>query len=245
MAMSWSSTAIVVASLRSQALRNRIQLGRSASGRAFAALPAITPARSGSGSRQIAHQRRFQHRWGTLNQLIDVSSRAERGRTSAMLPTCCRPGYAIGAAVFGLVANVRGFAEQAGDAVLRDALLTVFTVACGIAIVPWCSGSGPCGWQGPAASPDRSMSRQRAFVEMRAGIDAAGDSCQQQQCHGCQRTAQEAKPSEKALRAGSSQTAASGPCAFAVSTAPASVADAASASRGDRPERSTPAIIIR
>ncbi|MDO9414748.1 MFS transporter [Pararhizobium sp.] len=139
MAMSWSSTAIVVASLRSQALRNRIiQLGPVL---LLAGLTSLLVAMA-TGTLwlvalgQLAIGAGFGISWGTLSQLMmDVSTNEERDRTSAMLPTLQSAGYAIGAAVFGLVANLRGFDEAASDAVLRSALLTVFTAACAVAAV--------------------------------------------------------------------------------------------------------------
>ena len=68
--------------------------------------------------------------WGTLSQLMmDVSSDAERDRTSAMLPTLQSAGYAIGAAVWGFVANASGFAEAAAPETIRHAMLVVFSVS--------------------------------------------------------------------------------------------------------------------
>lgn len=130
MAVSWSFTAIVVASLQSRTARHRLLLtgpallaagiagltAASASGALWLVLPA-----------QIAAGAGFGFSWGSLSQLMmEVSDDAERDRTSAMLPTLQSAGYAIGAAFFGLVANSMGFAEDLPDAVLRTAMLTVF-----------------------------------------------------------------------------------------------------------------------
>jgi MFS family permease len=130
MAISWSLTAIGVASLRSLALRNRVMLAGPvlltvglaavlmaiATGSLWLVLPG--QAMIGAG---------FGVSWGTLSQLMmDVSSETERDRTSAMLPTLQSAGYAIGAAVFGLVANVMGFDEAASTDTMRHVMLVVF-----------------------------------------------------------------------------------------------------------------------
>lgn len=139
MAISWSLTAIVVASLPSLALRNRIMLagpvlllaGLAAvmaaidSGRLWLVLPGQVLIGAGFGTS-----------WGTLSQLMmDVSTDTERDRTSAMLPTLQSAGYAIGAAFFGLIANVMGFGEAASAETIRQAMLVVFVTGCGIAAV--------------------------------------------------------------------------------------------------------------
>ncbi|OCW57301.1 MFS transporter [Hoeflea olei] len=139
MAVSWSSSAIVVASLRTRTARHRMLLAgpvlltaglagltvASVSGALWLVLPA-----------QIASGAGFGFSWGTLSQLMmEVSDDAERDRTSAMLPTLQSAGYAIGAAVFGLVANTMGFAEDMPDTVLKTAMLAVFAGATLVAAV--------------------------------------------------------------------------------------------------------------
>jgi hypothetical protein len=83
---------------------------------------------------QIAIGIGFGVSWGTLIQLLmDVSSIDERDRTSTLLPTLQSAGYAIGAAVFGVTANARGFDEGAGDRVMSAALFGVFALGCVVA----------------------------------------------------------------------------------------------------------------
>lgn len=134
MAMSWSVTAILVASLRSHDLRVRLissgplllSLGLAGLAVAIAAdeFRLVFPG-------QIAIGAGFGICWGTISQLLmDVSPRAERDKTSALLPTLQSAGYAIGAAICGLTANLRGFNEKASVATMHAALLTVFLVAC-------------------------------------------------------------------------------------------------------------------
>jgi len=137
MAISWSVTAIGVASLRSLTLRNRIMLAGPVL--LLAGLAAVMVA-IGTGALwlvlpgQAAIGAGFGTSWGTLSQLLmEVSTDAERDRTSAMLPTLQSAGYAIGAAVFGLVANVMGFGETASVETMRNAMLLVFGTGCVIA----------------------------------------------------------------------------------------------------------------
>ncbi|MEI2299905.1 MFS transporter [Ensifer sp. MJa1] len=133
MAMSWSVTAILVASLRSHELRVKLvptgpallSLGLAGLAIAVAAddFRLVFPS-------QVAVGAGFGISWGTLSQLMmDVSPRRERDKTSALLPTLQSAGYAIGAAICGLTANLRGFDEKASVATLHTALLSVFVVA--------------------------------------------------------------------------------------------------------------------
>lgn len=139
MAISWSLTAIVVASLASPMLRNRIALAGPVL--LLAGLATVMVA-IGSGTLwlvlpgQVMIGAGFGVSWGTLSQLMmDVSTDTERDRTSAMLPTLQSAGYAIGAAFFGVIANVMGFGETASADTIRQAMLVVFVTGCGIAAV--------------------------------------------------------------------------------------------------------------
>jgi hypothetical protein len=136
MAISWSLTAIVVASLPSLALRNRVMLAGPVL--LLAGLAAVIAA-IGSGALwlvvpgQVMIGAGFGTSWGTLSQLMmDVSTDTERDRTSAMLPTLQSAGYAIGAAFFGLIANTMGFGEAE---TIRQSMLVVFATGCVIAAV--------------------------------------------------------------------------------------------------------------
>ena len=138
MAMSWSLTAILIASLRSH--ETRVRLISAGPLLLCLGLVALTVAIATGEPRlvfagQIAIGAGFGVCWGTLSQLLmDVSPTAERDKTSALLPTLQSAGYAIGAAVFGLAANLRGFDEGARVAVMREALLAVFVIACVISV---------------------------------------------------------------------------------------------------------------
>ncbi|URK88970.1 MFS transporter [Rhizobium sp. RCAM05350] len=130
MAISWSLTAIGVASLRSLALRNRVMLAGPvllAIGLAAVLMAIATGSLWLVLPGQVMIGAGFGVSWGTLSQLMmDVSTDDERDRTSAMLPTLQSAGYAIGAAVFGLVANVTGFGGAASTDTMRHAMLVVF-----------------------------------------------------------------------------------------------------------------------
>ena len=60
---------------------------------------------------------------------MDRASEVERDKTSTLLPTLQSTGYAIGGAVFGLVADVVGLREDLIGEDLRDVLVPVFVTA--------------------------------------------------------------------------------------------------------------------
>ncbi|OCP01094.1 MFS transporter [Ensifer sp. LC13] len=134
MAISWSATAILVASMRSHNLR--VKLVPAGPALLSLGLAGLTFAIAADEFRlvfpsQIVVGAGFGISWGTLSQLMmDVSPRGERDKTSALLPTLQSAGYAIGAAICGLTANLRGFDEKASVATIHGALLAVFVVAC-------------------------------------------------------------------------------------------------------------------
>ncbi|ACP25339.1 MFS permease [Sinorhizobium fredii NGR234] len=137
MAMSWSATAIFVASLPSHAVRIRLMWA----GPLILCLGLIGLTLAvGSGEYglvfvgQVAIGAGFGISWGTLSQfLMDVSTREERDKTSALLPTLQSAGYAIGAALFGVTANTFGLDEDVSEQVLSLSLTIVFALACVIA----------------------------------------------------------------------------------------------------------------
>ena len=62
----------------------------------------------------------FGINWGPICQLLmEFGSPEDRARTSAMLPTLQAAGFALGAAIFGLVANAAGLSAEI-DAQLRE-----------------------------------------------------------------------------------------------------------------------------
>jgi len=80
--------------------------------------------------RQMCIGTGFGISWGFLSQTVMESARSgERDRASALLPTLQSAGYAIGAAVAGLVANAAGYPEATSPEVLRDATITIFVVS--------------------------------------------------------------------------------------------------------------------
>jgi MFS family permease len=79
--------------------------------------------------------------WGFLSQTIMESARSgERDRASALLPTLQSAGYAIGAAIAGLVANAAGYPEATTPAALRSATITIFLVSTAIGLCALISG---------------------------------------------------------------------------------------------------------
>lgn len=75
--------------------------------------------------------------WGSLCQVVmETCSEAERSKASALLPTLQSAGYAAGSAVFGLVANMAGFASDRSPEGLRFAMIAVFAAAALLALPP-------------------------------------------------------------------------------------------------------------
>jgi MFS family permease len=78
--------------------------------------------------------------WAFLSQAVMEDARTgERDRASSALPTLQSAGYAIGAALAGLVANAAGYAVTDMDAV-RSAAITVFAVSAAIGLMAVAAG---------------------------------------------------------------------------------------------------------
>lgn len=68
--------------------------------------------------------------WGSLCQVVmEAHLESERGKASALLPTLQSAGYAAGSAIFGLVANLAGFATDRSPEGLRFAMIAAFAAA--------------------------------------------------------------------------------------------------------------------
>jgi len=133
LAVSWSLVAIAVANVR----RPENRLKAIAAGPVFLALGMAASTLGFMRGEialviagQVAMGCGFGLNWGPLCQfLMDVSPDGERDRTSAMLPTLQSAGFAIGAAIFGLAANLSGFGEGVAAETLRFALAVTFACA--------------------------------------------------------------------------------------------------------------------
>lgn len=78
----------------------------------------------------------FGFSWGILNQvLMDHAPENERDKTTTFVPTLQSAGYAIGGAVFGLIASLAGLKEGMAPEATRNVLLLVFFSGLGIAVV--------------------------------------------------------------------------------------------------------------
>lgn len=139
MALTWSFTAILVASVNAPDIRKRLigfgplLLATGLSGIVAAIklelLWLVYPSQMVVGAG-------FGISWGTLSQLLmDSADSDDRDRTSALLPTLQSVGYAIGGAAFGLLANVAGLREGLGGEALREVLVPIFVAALGVAVV--------------------------------------------------------------------------------------------------------------
>ena len=143
-AIAWSTVAILVANIQDQ--RRRAWLIRLGPTLLVAGLATIVfgffvdrPLVVMLG--QIAIGTGFGVSWGFLSQSVMESARSgERDRASALLPTLQSVGYAIGAALAGLVANAVGYPEATTPAALRDATIIVFAVSTVIGVGAFVAG---------------------------------------------------------------------------------------------------------
>ena len=138
MAVSWSLSQIAVASFSNARLRlHMIWLGQVA---LLMGLGGLVVAFQFSeiailGVAQVFVGAAFGISWGSLSQtLMEASPLAERNATSALLPTLQSAGYAIGAAVMGLIGNAAGFASFQNPADLQFAMIVVFVSSAALAV---------------------------------------------------------------------------------------------------------------
>lgn len=146
MAVSWSLTAVITANISTQKARERlILLGifTEAGGLVGTTLAIATGHLPGLILSLIAVGMAFGMAWAALSQtMMEASPPDDRDRTSALLPTLQTAGYAMGAALAGLIANRSGFSGTASPEVLRHAVGNsfLFGLAClapAILLAPW------------------------------------------------------------------------------------------------------------
>lgn len=134
MAIAWSLSAILVAMVG----RHRRQLRFATLGPVFLTIGMAAAAAGIAGDAlalvligQVTIGLGFGLNWGPLCQaLMELTPPATRDRTSAMLPTLQAAGFALGAALFGLIANLGGFGDNASPEEIRFALVVTYGAAC-------------------------------------------------------------------------------------------------------------------
>ncbi len=129
MALSWSGSALLVAGVddpRRRLLLVRLGPVLIVAGLVGIVLAMVTDTPLALIPCQIAVGTGFGASWSFLSQAIMEAAReGERDRASAMLPTVLSAGYALGAAIAGLVANTAGFThELAPESMVRAVSLT-------------------------------------------------------------------------------------------------------------------------
>eukprot|EP01132_Coremiostelium_polycephalum_P007261 gene7261-8937_t len=143
-AVAWSTIAILVANVQDPLRRSRmIRLGPVllVTGLAILVLgfSADLPGVVLVGQMSIGAG--FGVSWGFLSQSVMESARdGERDRASALLPTLQSAGYAIGAAVAGLVANAASYPQATSPEALRDATMIIFAVSTMIGLAAMIAG---------------------------------------------------------------------------------------------------------
>ncbi|WP_237151514.1 MFS transporter [Oryzibacter oryziterrae] len=140
LATAWSLTAIGVASLKSRSRAISLVVGGSRGlvlGLALAAATLFVSSPSGYIAATVFVGMTMGMSWANLCQTImDASPAGERDKASSLLPTLQSMGYAAGAALNGLVANVAGFAGAHSPDDLRMALTITFVFATLAALIP-------------------------------------------------------------------------------------------------------------
>ena len=133
LAVAWSLTAIAVASLAGETRRlQAVAAGPVllAAGMAAACAGVALGSLSTVIAGQVAMGVAFGLNWGPLCELLmERAPAADRDRTSALLPTLQTVGYGLGAAAFGLVANLAGFGDTADLAGARSGIVTAYAGA--------------------------------------------------------------------------------------------------------------------
>jgi len=132
MAMSWSLVAVLVAHVGTERARRRaIEAGPLL--QCCGMLLVVLGFQQGSLSilvtGQIVVGAAFGASWAFLSQmLMEASTRAERDKTSALIPTLQSAGFAIGAAFAGLAGNSLGLGGLSGNALAHQAFSLTFLI---------------------------------------------------------------------------------------------------------------------
>lgn len=140
LAVAWSGTAILVAMIPGEVGRLRAIAVSSVLltfGMVFAAIGVAAHALPLVIVGQVTMGVGMGLNWGPLCQLLmdRVGGGVERDRTSAMLPTLQTAGYALGAAIFGLVANLAGFGDTADMDGARTGMVVAYVAAAMVAAI--------------------------------------------------------------------------------------------------------------
>jgi len=136
MALSWSGSALAVANIDDLRLRQRlIRLGPVlvVAGLAGILLAILGDAPAAVIPCQIAIGSGFGMSWAFISQgVMEAARPGERDRASAMLPTVQSGGYALGAAIAGLVANSAGLIEGLETGGIAVPAAWTFGIAAGL-----------------------------------------------------------------------------------------------------------------
>lgn len=132
MAMSWSLVAVLVAHVGAERARRRaIEAGPllQCCGMVLVAIGFQQGSLLLLVTGQIVVGAAFGASWAFLSQmLMEASTRAERDKTSGLIPTLQSAGFAIGAAFAGLAGNSLGLGGLSGDALAHQAFSVTFLI---------------------------------------------------------------------------------------------------------------------
>ena len=139
LAMAWSAAAIAVANVSQETTRMRLMT----MGPALLVLGLVGVALgllSGQIALVLLAQIAIGAGFGLGNSslyvtLMGAAEAEERDRVAALVPTTQSAGNAIGAALAGLAANLAGYASASSSAAFAQAILAVFAVGVGMAVL--------------------------------------------------------------------------------------------------------------
>jgi len=141
MAIGWSCSSVTVANVRKRATR-RILIRTGPVLLALGLLSVLFALETSQLPVLIAGQFAIGMGFGisngyTMLTIMEASTDAERDRTSALLPTTQSAGNALGAALAGVAANSAGYAQASGNAEILVAIVPLFFMAVGFAVLAW------------------------------------------------------------------------------------------------------------
>jgi predicted MFS family arabinose efflux permease len=132
LAISWSCIAVWLAGIEAGWRERMLRLGAPLliSGYLLLVIAIYDGSMVLAGLAQVLTGLGFGMTWGPLSQLLmETAPDDERDRVSALLPSLQSMGYAIGGALFGIIAASVGIAENAAPAMMRQGLMVIFSTA--------------------------------------------------------------------------------------------------------------------
>ncbi|MDE2334197.1 MAG: MFS transporter [Rhodospirillales bacterium] len=137
MALSWSASALLITLPQDISAVRAIRGGATLTAARLAIATLAIPGRALLPllAAQVVIGTGFGLSWGWINQVgVDAAPQGERDLAAALLPTTQNAGYALGAALAGLIANASGYARELADGTGHGGV-TVFATGTAVAVL--------------------------------------------------------------------------------------------------------------